>query len=738
MTKKGGALAKPKDFTKLSEKELLAALASDRRYEREQATAVLFESKSETLPAAIKEWVDGAKDDHTLLAALWLKQGRNEKDMDLLEKVLAAKQGETRAAGVRVLGDWLAAGGEKSLGWLKAAAADEHARVRMEAVRVLSRLPGAEAMDVALGTLGMPTDRFIEYALWLNVQEHGEEWLAALLEKKIDAAERGKALEFVLNNLPPAKATAAISRLIPKPLPKDASGPWAALGLRSGDAVVVSAIYEQMVTGGFDAKATGMVLVDVERAISQRQLKLAADAAKLVPLMDAGDESTRMSAIKLAATLADPVVLPRISALAEDFSTPTLVRITAISALGGFNVPAARETLIKLWKEDPTASELAPLALGRYFRADAVPMIAVVAAELKDPEQGRAFWQQVLSLKGISPQLAKAFSEHKLSPEMAVLTLQHIPDVAEHDALLKVLRGQAGSAQQTYDAARIAGMSAQAAEKGDAARGEMVYRRGALACTACHAIGGAGGKVGPDMTSIGASAPMDYLIESVVNPGAKVKEGYHSVIIETKDGKSIMGQLVRSGGSGSTIRDGAGQEVLVPDNMIARKTDAGSLMPGNLIATLPEADVNDLFKFLSSLGKPGDFDATKSRAPKTWAIVGLTTDIQEKASVGDPGLPWYPVSTTVNGRLLPEDAKNAAPGSGEIMAGTKLQLAEAARIELQFADGFKPTDIWINGKSIPSGTATLEPGIHKIVVRASVKDKPVRMTCGAGTFLPEW
>ena len=60
-------------------------------------------------------------------------------------------------------------------------------------------------------------------------------------------------------------------------------------------------------------------------------------------------------------------------------------------------------------------------------------------------------------------------------------------------------------------------------KEGDPFSGEKVYRRQALACTVCHAIGGAGGKVGPDFTSIGASAQPDYLIESILYPNRKIK-----------------------------------------------------------------------------------------------------------------------------------------------------------------------------------------------------------------------
>jgi len=730
VTKKGSPLLKPRDFTKLSEKELLTALSSDNRYDREQATAVLFEDKSKKAPS------DELKA-QAPLAALWLAQGANDRDLPLLKKCLADKQPEVRAAALRVLADWIEvipSPDAESL--LKVAVADEHPRVRIEAIRALSKLSGAQAMDLALSAVEKPTDRFIDYALWLNVQEHGEEWLSALLEKKIKATERAKALEFVLGNLPPAKASAAISQLLPKPLPSDGSGPWLSLALKTGDAGVVTAVYEQAVMGGFDAKTTLVALRGINEAISQRQVKPTGDHTKLLSLINGTDAEVRATAIALAGSVGAQEA--RLIELANDSSSSSAVRTAATDALANFKSPASRDALVALADAKSSVRSHAVLALARNHREASLPLMAAYASEITDAEQGRAFWQQALSSKGISKQLATVIGEKKFSPETAVATLQHIPDVAEHDALLKVLREQAGSAQKTYDAASISKIAEQAAAKGDAARGEMVYRRMALACTACHAVGGAGGKVGPDMTSIGASAPLDYIVESVVNPGAKVKEGYHSVIIETKDGKAIMGQLIRSGGSGLTVRDGAGQEIVIPENNVAKKTDAGSLMPGNLIASLPENDVNDLFKFLSQLGKPGDYDATKSKAPKVWGVLALTTDVQEKASVGDPSLAWTPVSATVNGRLLADDAKAAAPTSGEMMAGTKLQLAEATKIQLQFADGFKPTDIWINGKSVPSGATTLEPGIHKIVVRAPLNGKPMRMTCEAGTFLPEW
>src|SRR5437016_14568014 len=108
--------------------------------------------------------------------------------------------------------------------------------------------------------------------------------------------------------------------------------------------------------------------------------------------------------------------------------------------------------------------------------------------------------------------------------------------------------------------------------EGDPARGETVFRRKELSCVTCHAIGGVGGKVGPDLTSIGASAQVDYLIESVLYPNRKIKEGYHSVIVETKDGLEFSGVLAREDSEQILMRDATDKETANAKNKITKRT----------------------------------------------------------------------------------------------------------------------------------------------------------------------
>ena len=742
VARKGAPLLPVRDFTKLPEKDLLAALASDNRNDREQATSVLFESDSKTLHAALEAWASTAGNGREILAALQLSQARDIPNTTLLAKALASDEGEIRAAAVRVLSHWLPSVDEQeAVSVLKKSVNDPFPRVRIESIRALAKIPGTQAMTTALDALAHPTDRFIDYALWLNVQEQGKKWLDALMEGKINPAEHGKALDFILKNLPQADTSEAIAKLNPSPLPKDGSGPGLNFALKTGNDAIISNVYRQVTSDGFDTPTTALALDGLAEAISQRQVKFTDDPAKLLPYFKK-DPAIRIAAIRLSGVLKSEAALPELLAIVSGESNPEQVLVFAvIDALSHYQFQDAGNSLIALAGEaaDPEVRKKAAVALTRNHREASLPHIAAIISSLDDAEASRQFWQQVLSATDISTQLTTYFTANPPTPQTSALALQAIPDVPDYDPLLKLLRATAGdSMAKTHTPEAIAKMAAAANSKGDPHRGEIIYRRPALACTACHAIGGAGGKVGPDMSSIGASAPLDYLIESVVDPGAKIKEGYHSVTIETRDGKTIMGQLIGSGDNSAAVRTASGEEILIPENMIAKKTDAGSIMPGNLINSLNEQETNDLFKFLSQLGKPGDFSASDSKAPKIYAVLAHTADNQEAASKGEASLPWIPMIATVNGRLLDADVKSMLQPGGEILVATRLQLAESTEVSITFPEDLKFTDLWINGTSTRGGKANLPAGIHHIVIRTPFPESPIRLQSNAGTFLPAW
>ena len=102
-----------------------------------------------------------------MLEALWLHQGLDEFNGDLLQQMLRCPEPKARAAATRVLCYWRDRV-DKPIELLKAQLNDEHPRVRLEAVRALSFLNGPlapAAQEAALEVLQYPLDYYLEYTL---------------------------------------------------------------------------------------------------------------------------------------------------------------------------------------------------------------------------------------------------------------------------------------------------------------------------------------------------------------------------------------------------------------------------------------------------------------------------------------------------------------------------------------------------------------------------------------------
>lgn len=740
--------AKPlprQNLAKLDHAQLLEKLTSDLRHEREQAMAVLVErERSPRFDKEVAEWSKSATAGRKLLAALWLSQGLGKPDLALLEKALADPEGRVRAAAVRVAADSFT-GNEKVVALLAKAAMDEHPRVRIEAVRVLAKLRDASATDAAFQALSKPLDRFLDYALWLNARESGDKWLSAVLDGKLSLQGRDTALGFVLANLPRRGGVEGIRKLMPKPLPRDGSGPWIDLAVKLGDHEMGSAIQAQLLEKSFDSAGAPLALKALEKLVLEKNFKPSASAEPLRSYFSDTNPETVAAACRVAGALRAPELMPSLVAAAADPKASQTVRLAAFDGLSRYTIPEAKAALLDAARrtEDLDTATAAALALVRNFRGDGVTELRAILTRIKEPVAAQSFWKQALSFSGLEGDLAKSFKAEALTSEAAALHAGVVPQIDENAELLGVLRQQAGVAAMSGPTPEdIRRLAEAAAKTGDAARGELIYRKAEVSCIACHAIGGAGGKVGPDLTSIGASAPMDYLVESVLQPAVKVKEGYHSTIFETRDGRTLMGRVVRKSGSNIVIVDPANQEITIPEETVAKTTDTGSLMPAGLINPLNEQERADLFKFLSQLGKPGDFDATKSRAPRVWAVLAAADPAAANTSAamaGDATLPWKLVNGTVNGTLLGSDSNLATPWGGDVFIATKLELAQAADLTLSFPANTPEYKVAVDGKEVSGGKVGLEAGVHKIVVYSIIlRGSDLRFEASEGTFLPTW
>ena len=239
--------------------------------------------------------------------------------------------------------------------------------------------------------------------------------------------------------------------------------------------------------------------------------------------------------------------------------------------------------------------------------------------------------------------------------------------------------------------------------KGDAARGELVFRHSDMSCYQCHAIAGAGGWLAPDLSSIGATAQLDYLINSVLDPNKDIKDGYDGITVLTKSGDVYSGIKVQQDSQNLVLRDNEHQAITIPLADVKAQKSVGSLMPSGLASPLTHQEFLDLIEFLSQLGKPGPYGPSTAQFIRRWQLSDSMS----------PGANWASAYSLLSGDL-PADSivkSHFARGGINVTAPGKLRL---------LVNDTRGLDLWVDAKPVSIGTELgleLARGVHALTFR---------------------
>ncbi len=167
VTYEGNELLKPVKIAGEPLDKLLDVLKEPEDRVRYRARIELGGRKTNEVMTALTKWVAAldpkdANYEHNLTEALWLHQAHDVVDVDLLKDRLASKDFHARAAATRVLCYWRDRVPD-ALGLLLKLAADDHPRVRLEAVRAASFFREPEAIEVILVSESRPADQYISF-----------------------------------------------------------------------------------------------------------------------------------------------------------------------------------------------------------------------------------------------------------------------------------------------------------------------------------------------------------------------------------------------------------------------------------------------------------------------------------------------------------------------------------------------------------------------------------------------
>jgi putative membrane-bound dehydrogenase-like protein len=136
---------------------------------------------------------------------------------------------------------------------------------------------------------------------------------------------------------------------------------------------------------------------------------------------------------------------------------------------------------------------------------------------------------------------------------------------------------------------------------GDIRRGQVVFHSQKANCKACHTIGYVGGKVGPDLTKIGGIRTDRDLLESIVFPSASFVRSYEPVRVNTKDGRTLNGNIKSDRPDEVILVVAADQEVRIArDNIEEIVPGQLSVMPSGLDQQISKQELADLVAFLKA------------------------------------------------------------------------------------------------------------------------------------------
>jgi putative heme-binding domain-containing protein len=405
-------------------------------------------------------------------------------------------------------------------------------------------------------------------------------------------------------------------------------------------------------------------------------------------------------------------------------------RLGAIEGLAGLNDPPARAALEEVGRRKASPARGPAIVALAGINIDQAAELAAVFLADADVGAASSVFEAFAGRKGGPVALARELDRVSIPADVAKVGLRlngtsGRPEPKLVDALTKA--GKLSVASQPLTGPERDRLLSDVSRVGDPARGEAIFRRDAMQCLKCHAIAGAGGQVGPGLESLGASAPVDYILDSLLEPGKAVKEGYHATVVATNDGKVLTGLKVRQSDTTLVLRDAEDREINVPVSSIDEQKVGGSLMPAGLTDPLTRSELIDLVRFLSELGKVGNFSVSKAPVARRWQVLipqdRLTFLIQVQGYdhvVTDPSLTWKPAYARVSGLLADADIPTlttvAPPKIG--LARCQLEVTTPGKIRLKLPNvpGLRA---WIDATRLEVAETldiALTPGSHTLTL----------------------
>ncbi len=564
------------DWAKKSGAELMKGLTDSNRLVRSTALRLIAERSDQSLLSAAREMLV-TQSGQDALEALWAVHLLGGLDEATALAAMNHTDPQVRLWCARLLGDrkeLLASPLAEKL--VDLAKNETNAEVRSQLASSAKRLPGDQAIPLIHAMLvhaGDEKNVHIPLLLWWAAESKLPTHRDALL---------GMFSEPAFWNAPLARGTVAqrLARAL------------AAMSVAENQRALVTLL--DAAPGDAERK---IVLAGINEAFEGRQI------GELVP--ELASRLAKSGNTEIAARSGDKAALAAVIA-SIDNDDPKLKdkRIRAIELLGQVGPPEAAPALLKvaLSSQWHSVRRAALAALTRFND----PQIArrIIDAYAKLPlDQGvrPAAIATLLARKTWSLELLKAVEAGAIpKADVTADQLERLRQSGDKAiaALLQKVYGQLTrptSAEKEKEIARL--KQVLDTGTGDAQVGKEIF---AARCGICHMLFKEGVAVGPDLTAYDRRN-LDFLLVSIVDPSAAIREEYTNFRIDTHDDQTFVGLIKERGADSVTIMDAAQQKTVIAKRDIKEEQALSlSIMPEGLLAGLDDKSLRDFFAYLQA------------------------------------------------------------------------------------------------------------------------------------------
>jgi hypothetical protein len=232
-------------------------------------------------------------------------------------------------------------------------------------------------------------------------------------------------------------------------------------------------------------------------------------------------------------------------------------------------------------------------------------------------------------------------------------------------------------------------------------------------------------------------------VDSILLPSKKIKENYNTLAVETKAGQVYTGIKVRETKDELVLRNTDDKEIVLRTRDIEEKLNVPtSLMPEGLADGLTRAELVDLVRFLSELGKVGPYSVGQARVVRRWQTLDATNEVgnllrRERiaAAAGNhPTLTWSPAYSVVSGSLPIDDLpKTRIWGGTPFLSVVRCQLdvTTPGQAKLRF-NSAKELMLWLDGNPLDAKDEVvldLTTGLHTLTVAIDRDKRKEALRC---------